>query len=113
MNKFERGLDPKEAMNIGIFSRKNFQTHKEASEWVTNHLTSILKTKNIPKDILNDTTHEGESRQYIHPKYFDEISMYFNKYITIGGVMASLYPEELHRFLKEKYPNLKSWLIEE
>jgi hypothetical protein len=103
--EFKRGLNPKEAMNIGIFSHKDFESRDEMNNWVANNLTTILRIKKFPEDILNDTTHEGDARMYIHPAYYTKLGAYFQRYMD-----ANIHPEEFHKFLKRKYPNLKSWL---
>jgi len=92
--KFERGKDPKEALGIGIFSERHFDTLEEARAWVIQNHVAILGL-----DRLCDP--------WPTPEQFAELRDYVSKYIcvpdwefsdksnkVVGGV-ANLY-RELH-----------------
>ena len=52
--EFERGLDPKKAMGIGIFGPKSFRSYEKMAEWLYTHLETYLDVKPsmdlIPKE---------------------------------------------------------------
>jgi hypothetical protein len=66
--KFERGIDPKKSMQIGIFSPKYFQDHDEARKWVMQNHVAILE--------LNELCFP-----YPTPEQFQEILNFVNEYI--------------------------------
>jgi hypothetical protein len=87
MANFERGLDPKQAMNIGIFSKRTFPTDEAGAIFVVHHLPTILKKKKIPGDIL----WKPHGAHYINKKYAKDIEDYTTKYMRSD--IASLLPE--------------------
>jgi hypothetical protein len=75
---FERNNDPLESMNIGL-NRTDFDSEEQAIEILIIRIPILLKTREIPKDILG-----YEDIGYINPKYYN----YFKpiiKNITIKG----------------------------
>lgn len=81
---FERGRDPKEAMEIGLFSPKYFSTMQECVDFIISNLSGILKMQKIPDDIIYDLKNPDPDEigsLYFREKYFKEIKEYFKKYV--------------------------------
>jgi hypothetical protein len=76
---FERHINPKEALGIGIFSPRTFPTDVIGARFIIIHLPVILKTKRIPYDIL----HKPNGTYGINKKYEKSIEDYTVKYIHI------------------------------
>jgi hypothetical protein len=75
--KFIADSDPISDLGIGVFTKKTFSTPEEAAKWVFRILPVILKTNEIPKNILNRV---GE---YFGSSYWNEIEEYYMSYINI------------------------------
>jgi len=94
---FQRGKDPKEALCVGIFTERHFDTIEEAKKWfVQNHL-SILGLKRL-------------CDPWPTPEQFAELRSYVIKYISYNSIetwptdnfvdrVAQLY-RELHEVRK-------------
>jgi hypothetical protein len=98
---FERGQDPLDAMNIGIYRIREFETSLLATEWVFHHLLKILKKEKIPKNIIKSKTYQ------ISEPYLTQIFNYVKEYIQINekaryfNDTLTLNWEYLHDKLKE------------
>ncbi len=106
--EFQKGIDPKDAMRTGAFY-KDFTHYNKVTEWLADNLELVLKK--IPDDILNDETHTGDSRFYIHPNYHFVIKDFVENHFTVKNEPANFNPMKLHELLKDKYPHLKSWMF--
>jgi hypothetical protein len=73
---FERGVDPKKILGIGIFSNKDFANYEEAGLYIIKYLKIILGKKSIPKDIIktNDET-------WFLDEYYFKIQEYIDNYL--------------------------------
>jgi hypothetical protein len=49
---FQRGLDPKVSLDIGITNRRSFKDVFDFTSWLVNMLPYILEEETIPEDIL-------------------------------------------------------------
>lgn len=79
IEKFTQDSDPIHDMGIGIDIPRDFDNTMEASKWLVRHLPHILRTTEIPNDIIKD------KNNYIKTKYSDIIDEYIAKYISING----------------------------
>ena len=73
---FERGIDPKKSIGLGIFSRKKFINNDEAIDYMVNHLTTILDKKAIPRDIIRT-----KDETWFNDKYYFDLADYIEKYL--------------------------------
>lgn len=55
MNKFERNIDPKKALGIGLFSPKYFKNFNDASVWLLQNFTKILGISYLPDPFPSKT----------------------------------------------------------
>jgi hypothetical protein len=74
---FERGVDPKEALGIGIFSPKNFDTYDDAGDFIIEHLEEILRRKKVPKNLI-----KTGDRTWFLDEYYDLLYDYIKKYMS-------------------------------
>lgn len=84
---FERGIDPKKSMNVGLFIKRDFNNLNEAIDWIYNHLSAILKIDKIPEDIImgeKRNTSKIHTYLYFKEKYIYKIEDYIDKYLTIN-----------------------------
>ncbi len=89
---FERNQNPKAAIGIGLFSKRDFENLKDAQTWLMQNHVSILGS-------------DGLCRPYPTLEEFDELRKYAAKYITVSeeifhdksnkivGGVAQLYSE--------------------
>jgi hypothetical protein len=77
---FERGKDPKEALGIGIFSPKNFNTYDDAGNFIIEHIEEILRKKKVPKNLIKT----GDETWFLD-EYYDILYDYIKKYMTNFG----------------------------
>jgi hypothetical protein len=77
--KFTEEADPIRDMGIGLYTKRNFDNGKDACKFIISILPIILRTKNIPKDIIQTQTY------WTHPKYDKRMDAYIEKYIWVKG----------------------------
>jgi hypothetical protein len=83
INKFERGLDPKEAMGIGSWDDiRDFDAMDDVLNWTIHNIPFILKTKEIPENIIYPTN----SISLFDEFYYSYLDDYFHKHIKLNGV---------------------------
>lgn len=75
---FERGKNPKEALNIGLYTYREFEDDMIAAFWVVRHLPAILGTEDIPEDIFGSPLGD----QGYNTAYNDTIRDYVMMYIS-------------------------------
>jgi hypothetical protein len=97
--KFERGQKPIKAMGIGVDRKKDFDTMKEFIDYLILKIPVILKTNEIPKDIINQQGHNIRTEPI---NYFKNIKNYINnsEIKVNGNEIETLY--NWTRNLKEK-----------
>ena len=80
---FERGVDPKKILGIGIFSNKYFANYEEAGLYIIEHLKIILGKKSIPKNIISIPKNEptDEFSWGFKEEYYFKIQEYIDNYI--------------------------------
>lgn len=76
---FERGKDPKNSMEIGLY--KNFESLEDGISYIISMIPNILGTKEIPKDIVFDEY----SKNYFPADYYDKIREYSDRYLRVDG----------------------------
>jgi hypothetical protein len=86
---FKRGIDPKEALEIGLFSNREFNTLKEAREWVVRNHVAILGLDGLCIFSPSQTQY-SQLREYIE-KYISATYEIGPEYILDGVV--NLYRE--------------------
>ena len=69
---FEKNLDPKEAIGLGIFSKKDFETHELAQTWFLQNFVKIIKSDRIPDPMPSQTQ-------------WNALRDYAGKYIKVRG----------------------------
>ena len=77
--RFDDESDPIQDMGIGLYREREFANEKEFAEWMVNYLPAILKTKNIPDDIVNP---KGEG-VFFPKQYRQIIRQYIDDYVTV------------------------------
>ncbi len=93
---FERGLDPKKAMETGLYSTRAFDNSDDAVEFLMNNLPAILGKKNIPVNIINT-----EDRTWFRIEYYSILHDYIEKHIKLPDRMQVDYIiGKLHDYLK-------------
>lgn len=75
---FQKNLDPKESLQIGINSPRNFECLDDARTWLMQNHVAIL-------DI------DGLCKPFPTPEQFDILRKWVSKYITISG--KKVFPE--------------------
>ena len=97
---FERGQNPLDAMNIGsLYSIHKFENQDDVINWIIKHLPQILKTKEIPEDIIVSQGY------YINDLYINKIEYYINKYTVLEKDKYTTFSfswNRLYRTLKER-----------
>jgi hypothetical protein len=79
---FQRGVDPKKTLGIGIFHPKSFASTEEAVKYLIEILPDILKKDKIPNDIIqSDRNHRGDIGVWFSWKYYYLILDYMRKYM--------------------------------
>ncbi len=68
---FERNQNPKAAIGIGLFSKRDFENLKDAKTWLMQNHVSILGL-------------DGLCQPYPTSEQFDELRKYTAKYITVS-----------------------------
>jgi len=92
--KFTEDSDPIHDMGIGLYH--NFENEYELEKWIAKNLPLILKTKDIPQDIIKSDD------CWIKEKYFTKISMFMDKYLTVNGKGGEIAAHTIHELLKDK-----------
>ena len=72
---FERGIDPKEMLGVGIYTVHEFHSAVEATDYMIKILPILLHQKEIPKDLYQSFNH-------LNAEYANKIFDYIIKYIT-------------------------------
>jgi len=101
---FERGKDPKEALEIGIFSRRYFNKMSEAKTWVIQNHVAILGLKSL-------------CDPFPTPEQFSKLKEYVREYIHYSD--SETWPEDnivdgvaqLYRELHEVRNTMKRVII--
>lgn len=70
--KFQRGKDPKESLEIGLFSKREFDNLEDARAWLIENHIAILGLK-------------GLCFPYPTPEQFAELRDYVSKYVYVYG----------------------------
>ncbi len=90
--KFSEDSDPIEDLHIGIFQEQHFDSPNQVVSFLISILPAILKTKEIPEDIITD------DKFFINRKYKDDINSYIQKYIKLDkSRFESAYPSLISR----------------
>ena len=112
--KFTQDSDPIKDLSIGINVRRKFNTQDEMYNWLSYNLQGILDPDRPLDDILTDILNEpGETGVYLGIKYYSKLTQYANQYLSsMDRDSTGVYPEKFHLFLKNKYPHIKSWIID-
>jgi len=80
--KFTQDSDPIHDMGIGRDVIRTFDSSDELVDWFIDNITMILKTNEIPNDILSTTAAERAGILF-NTKYFGTFSDYVNTYLRI------------------------------
>jgi len=88
--KFILDSDLIKDMGIGIFVKHNFKSQQKILDFVYTNLGTILRTSNIPEDIIC-TFGNG----FLKQNYFNEILKYIERYIKLNG---KPYPHDANFF---------------
>ena len=112
--KFTQDSDPIKDLSIGINVRRKFNTQDEMYNWLSYNLHGILDPDRPLDDILTDILNEpGGTGIYLGVKYWNKLTQYANQYLSsMDRDSTGVYPEKFHLFLKNKYPHIKSWIID-
>ena len=101
--KFTRGLDPKRAMGIGIFTPRPFYTIESAIKWLMPRIPFILNTSEIPEDIFymwqlprNKKTWE----QKLNKDYSTTLQAYIDNYMINETPYSNFTRSENNFFVK-------------
>ena len=80
---FERGVNPKKSLGIGIFSNKYFTNYEEAGLYIINHLEIILDKKSIPNNIISIDLPEAKDifSGGFKEEYYFKLQEYIDNYI--------------------------------
>jgi hypothetical protein len=104
--KFTQDSDPIHDLGIGLYHKRNFNDERDIIDFLYDHLPTIIKRKNIPKDIINDT------KCWIKPKYHSNFDNFIVKYILLKEKKYHKRDSgeppigTLHYLLHEKLKNL-------
>jgi hypothetical protein len=105
--KFERGLDPKKAMNVGLWASKEFKTGDELVDYIVFMLPYIFDGK-IPEDIIDSKNTVG-----INYRYYIMIRNTLHKYNhKISGVNKNPFDPKDKPYEFEWPGRLRKRLIE-
>jgi hypothetical protein len=86
---FERGQDPIKAMGVGIVNKKNFDTMEDLVNYLIYRIPDILKTNEIPSDIINQP---GKIIRSENPNYYEMFkSFLIQNDIKLKGEPANDY----------------------
>jgi len=112
--KFTEDSDPIKDLSIGINVRRKFNTQDEMYNWLSYNLQGILDPDRPLDDILTDILNDpGGTGVYLGVKYYSKLTQYANQYLSsIDRDCMGVYPKKFHLFLKNKYPHIKSWIID-
>ena len=112
--KFTEDSDPIKDLSIGINVRRKFNTQDEMYNWLSYNLQGILDPDRPLDDILTDILNDpGGTGIYLGVKYYSKLTQYANQYLSsIDRDCMGVYPKKFHLFLKNKYPHIKSWIID-
>jgi hypothetical protein len=113
--KFAEDSDPIHDMGIGIYIRRKFNTQNEMYNWLSYNLQGILDPDRPLDDILTDILNSpGGTGIYLGVKYWNKLAQYANQYLSSieDKDSTGVHPNNFHLFLKNKYPHIKSWMIE-
>jgi hypothetical protein len=98
--KFSEESDPIIDMGIGIYAKRNFNSETEEAQFIVKHLAAILKTEEIPANIIRS------NQYYIQNRYCDKIFRFAKEYHTIKGKRweddRDFPYDEIHYMLKDK-----------
>ena len=98
---FQRGVDPKTQLGIGIYYPKKFNTIEEAANYLISALPEILGTEKIPKDIVrSDIDKRGYRSIFLSWKYYITIANYVDEYLDISN--REIFYKLLHSELVKK-----------
>jgi hypothetical protein len=112
--KFEEDSDPIEDLGIGIYVKREFADKNQMYEWLSDNLVPILDPDGKLDDILKDILDmPGKVGSFLGTKYTDKLINFVREYLhVIGETPTHVSPDPFHRFLKRKYPHIKSWQFE-
>ena len=87
--EFERGLEPKKAMKLGIYTKRNFNSREELADFILNFLPAILQLPEIPEDILG----RAGTNKIINYPYFLKIKNFIDSTEkTVNNRIGDRYP---------------------
>ena len=114
--KFVQNSDPIKDMGIGIFVEHNFKSFHSMCNFLLESLPAILKTSDIPSDIVFLPKHNVGAFKYV---YYYRLNDYIKKYVRLNGRSLSIeyrgYPLRKHKsictylwetLLKMGYPKI-------
>jgi len=109
--KFTEDSDPIADMNIGIFTKHDFNNEEDLLKFMVIAIPSVLKMSKIPNDIVNPATFSAQEGAF-NWKYYFIIKKYVNKYIYLNGNDVDFDTDnicgDLHEILnKMGYPKTK------
>jgi hypothetical protein len=112
--KFSEEGDPVHSMGIGLYGPHDFKSQKAMDMFIAEMLSAILKIKNLPENILNDTN----SSYYLYFKVnleskLNRLAKYVQKYLTVNSKPQVVNYEQVHVALKKLHPELQSWMCDD
>jgi hypothetical protein len=112
--KFEEDTDPIQDLGIGIFVKRSFKTREDMYEWICKHLVDILDPDRKLDDILKDILDmPGKNGSFLGTKYTNKLVNFVRTYLhVVDETPTNIAPDPFHRFLKRKYPHIRSWQYE-
>jgi hypothetical protein len=79
---FERGISPKQALEIGIFSERKFTSYNDFFSFIVNNFWKIIGEENKGKDVIGI---DDDTNYYMTEKAGDDLNNYIEKYIKLNG----------------------------
>ena len=97
---FERGIDPKKTLGIGLFSKRVFDSPEEGADFLIQYFPQILGVDEIPEDIIEEITRPCPHLTFKKncPSWY-EIETYMMKYISLKDGSNT---REITRIVKDR-----------
>lgn len=97
---FKRYRDPKEALGLGLYSQRNFDSYKELIDFLADNMLLILDMKKLPSYVL---TNRSPGVYAMTTSHYIKLENYVKKYLTYHGEEIDSPPlESLYNELKER-----------
>jgi hypothetical protein len=106
LEKFTEDSDPVRDMGIGLYHVRTFDTLKKAMNFILLILPGILKTSEIPDDVIFLDKYDVGAFKW---KYYYELYYYCRKYIIVNDRQLnfeSICQELWKKLLKMGYPKI-------